>query len=113
MELETIELIEKFSEKIKDTDVYKAFIESENELKASDEVAILSYKKDQAIMKYEDALRHFDKNSIEVMRASKVMSEAIFALNNNQIVDNYNKNLAKLNSFLKNIDQELFGDIYD
>lgn len=113
MDLKIIELVDKLGESIKKENIYKEFIEIENVLNASDEVKILSYKKDIAIMNYEDALSHYDKNSQEVLDASKRMSEAIYALNQNEIVTNYNEKLAKLNDFLKEVSKELFGEIYD
>ena len=111
MNLELIELINKLSEKIKETSIYKEYLLSEKEINDSDEVKILSYKKDIAIMKYGDAIKHFDKNSKEVMEASKVMSEAIYNLNSHELVKIYNIKLAKLNSYLKEIRDQLFGDL--
>ena len=111
MDLELIELINKLSENIKSSDVYKTFLASEKEISESDEIKILSYKKDMAIVKYGDRIKHYDKNSQEVINASKEMSEAIYKLNNHHLVQIYNKNLANLNSFLKEIRDELFGGL--
>ena len=111
MDLELIELINKLSENIKSSDVYKTFLASEKEIIESDEIKILSYKKDMAIVKYGDMIKHYGKNSQEVINASKEMSEAIYKLNNHHLVQIYNKNLANLNSFLKEIRDELFGGL--
>lgn len=111
MDLELIELINKLSENIKSSDVYKTFLASEKEISESDEIKILSYKKDMAIVKYGDMIKHYDKNSQEVINASKEMSEAIYKLNNHHLVQIYNKNLANLNYFLKEIRDELFGGL--
>ena len=91
MNLRQIELINILSEKIKESDVYKEYLNSEKEIENSEEVALLSYKKDMALVQYEDALRHFDKNSKEVLEASRHVSKAIFALNNHELVVKYNK----------------------
>ena len=111
MNLELIELINKLSGKIKETSIYKEYLLSEKNINNSDEVKVLSYKKDIAIMKYGDTIKHFGKNSKEVMGASKTMSEAIYNLNNHELVKIYNKNLANLNSYLKEIRDQLFGDL--
>ena len=58
MNLRQIELINILSEKIKESDVYKEYLNSEVEIENSEEVALLSYKKDMALVQYEDALRH-------------------------------------------------------
>ena len=113
MNLRQIELINILSEKIKESDVYKEYLNSEKEIENSEEVALLSYKKDMALVQYEDALRHFDKNSKEVLEASRHLSKAIFSLNNHELVVKYNKKLANLNYFLNEINKELFGEIYD
>lgn len=113
MNLRQIELINILSEKIKESDVYKEYLNSEKEIENSEEVALLSYKKDMALVQYEDALRHFDKNSKEVLEASRHVSKAIFSLNNHKLVVKYNKKLANLNYFLNEINKELFGEIYD
>ena len=88
MNLRQIELINILSEKIKESDVYKEYLNSEIEIENSEEVAILSYKKDMALVQYEDSLRHFDKNSKEVLEASRHVSKAIFALNHRVFATN-------------------------
>ena len=47
MNLRQIELINILSEKIKESDVYKEYLNSEKEIENSEEVALLSYKKDR------------------------------------------------------------------
>ena len=111
MDLELIEIVDKLKEKIESSLIYKEYLESEKKINDSDEVKILSYKKDMAILKYGDAIKHYDKNSTEVINASKEMSEAIFNLNNHPLVVIYNNNLAKLNSFLKEIKDALYGGL--
>ena len=102
---------ENINTKIDLKEFYKTFLASEKEINESDEIKILSYKKDMTIVKYGDMIKHYDKNSQEVINASKEMSEAIYKLNNHHLVQIYNKNLANLNSFLKEIRDELFGGL--
>lgn len=97
--------------KILNSEEYKAVDSKNKEMESSDEVKILSYKKDMAIMNYEDALKHYDKNSIEVINAEKNMAKAIYNLNNRPIVKEYNKAFAELAAIYKNINFELF-DFY-
>lgn len=113
MNLETIVLINKLSLDIKNNEVYLEFKKANEELENSDEVKILSYKKDMAILEYEDNLNHYGKNDEKTFMASRKMGEAIFNLKNHELVKKYNEKLNKLNEFLKEIDQELFGEIYD
>ncbi len=95
--------------KILDSEEYKNLFLKNKEMESSNEVKILSYKKDIAIMNYEDALKHYDKNSIEVIDAEKDMAKAIYNLNNHPIVKEYNKAFAELAGIYKSINLELFG----
>lgn len=113
MELETLELINKLGNDIKSTQIYINFKAISDKVESSDEIKILSYKKDLAIMEYEDALNHYGKNSEETLKASKNMSEAIYKLNSHPLVKEYNIKLSLLNALLKEVDKELFGEIYD
>ncbi len=95
--------------KILDSEEYKKVKLKNKEMECSDEVKILSYKKDMAIMNYEDALKHYDKNSVEVINAEKEMAKAIYNLNNHPLVKEYNKMFAELAAIYKDINFELFG----
>ena len=111
MELETLELINKLGNDIKSTQIYINFKAISDKVESSDEIKILSYKKDLAIMEYEDALNHYGKNNEETLKASK--NEAIYKLNSHPLVKEYNTKLSLLNALLKEVDKELFGEIYD
>ncbi len=113
MDIELLNLIYKLNSDLKDDEIYKDFKNKENALNSSDEVKILCYKKDMAIMNYEDALRHFDKSSKEVMETSKTMSKAIYEMSNHPIIKEYNEALKKYNLLLKEIKKEMFGNIHD
>lgn len=113
MELRTIELINKLSDDIKKRTEYIEFALINEQINNNIEVAKLANLKEKAIMEYEDALNHYDKNSPEVLECSKKMSETIYNLNNNELVKLYNIKLEKLNKLLKEIDKELFSFLYD
>lgn len=94
---------------LKKSKEYEALSIKNQKLEESDEVKLLSYKKDMAIMNYEDALKHYDKNSLEVLSAEKVMSKAIYDLNNHPLVKEYNLAYRDLNEVYLKINHELFS----
>src|SRR5574344_2300146 len=96
-------------ESIKESDEYKDVLNKNSLLENSDEVKLLSYKKDMAIVEYEDALKHYNKNSQEVLNVEKVMAKSIYELNNHKLVKEYNASFAKLNNVYEEINQELFS----
>jgi Protein of unknown function (DUF964). len=94
---------------LKKSNEYEALSTKNQKLEESDEVKLLSYKKDMAIMNYEDALKHYDKNSLEVLSAEKAMSKAIYDLNNHPLVKEYNLAYRDLNEIYLKINHELFS----
>lgn len=112
MNEELLNKIERLNSALKASKEYEELKEFETRLDSNDEVKILSYKKDVAISKYEDALRHYEKNSKEVLDASKEMSEAIFALNNHQVVKAYMEKYEAYNAIINEINKSLF-DFYE
>lgn len=113
MEQELINSLYELNEAISDTPQYKNFIEREKELEANEEVCVLSYKKDMALLDYEDTLKHFKKGSDEEMKAFKKMKESIDALNNHKVVKAYNEALIQLNLLMEDIQKEIFEGIHD
>ncbi len=105
--------LENLKDDIKNSLEYKEFIVCEKELEESEEVQILSYKKEMAIVNYEDSLKYFKEDSDEVKAAKDKLNQAISLLNSNEIVIKYNKALTKLNILLKEVEQEIFGDLND
>jgi len=93
---------------IRNSGEYKALVLQNELLEKSDEVKVLSYRKDVAIMEYEDALKHFHRNSVEVLNTEKRMSKAIYDLNNHKLVKEYNLCFANLNKVFEHINEELF-----
>ena len=113
MDAKLIIELENLKDDIKNSNEYKEFLEAEKELENNEEVQVLSYKKEMAIVDYEDALKHFNEKSEEVKRAKMRLNEAITLLNSHEITIKYNKALTKLNILLSEIQKEIFGEIND
>lgn len=108
-----IELLEKcffLKDLIHETSEYKDLIVSEKRMEKSDEVKILSYKKDVAIMEYEDSLKLGNEFSDLAIKRKINMSDAIYNLNNHELVVDYKNKLYKLNKLYKEIDDLIFGE---
>lgn len=111
MEKEALLLVLKLRDLVQTEPIYLEFKSAENALLNSDEVKILSYRKDRASFDYEDAFKHFGKNSFEALEKSKLLSEAIYNLSSNEVVKRYNVALKEYNLLLKEIQEIIFMDI--
>lgn len=111
MNKELLDIIDKIKEEIKNTNEYKIFLKCEEELNNSDEVKLLSYKKDMMIVEYEDALKHYNKNSKEVLLKEENLSKSIYNLNNHEIVKRYNEALNNLNKLYDKINKEIIDPL--
>ena len=105
--------LENLKDDIKNSEEYKEFLIKEKELENNEEVQLLSYKKEMAIVEYEDSLKHFAENSDEVRKAKNKLNQTITLLNSHKIVIEYNKALTKLNILLSEVEREIFGDLND
>ena len=92
----------------KKTDEYKALLNAEKLMEESDEVSLLAYKKDMVIVEFEDALKHYGKNSPEALLIEKKLAEATFLLNSHPLVVDYKTKLNTLNKLYKQIEKVLF-----
>lgn len=99
-------------DKIKETPEYKRYMECEEKLNNSDDVAILAYRKDIAIVDYEDSLKHFNKNSPEALKSKMALAKSNQLLCENETVKEYLDALHALNALLEDIQNILFGDWY-
>ncbi|MDY2727868.1 MAG: YlbF family regulator [Candidatus Onthovivens sp.] len=113
MNEELLNQISILKENIVNSDEYRNLLKAEKEMEQSNEVMILSYKKDMAIVDYEDALKHYSRNSIEVLKAEKILSETAYNLNQHPLVKSYKENLDKLNQLYEEIDKIIFTGIKD
>lgn len=64
--------------------------ELDQKLNNNEEVMKLAYQKDMALLSYEDAQKHFGKDSKEVSDALKRLHEAKLSLDNHPLVQEYN-----------------------
>lgn len=113
MEQELINSLFELKDEIYETSEYKNYILLEHDLENNDEVAILSYKKDIAIMNYEDTLKHFKKGTEEEKKSFVEMKKSIDALNEHEVVKKYNEALTKLNLLMSEIEKKIFEGIHD
>lgn len=97
--------------------------ECENRLNSSEEVMLLSYKKDMACLQFNDALKHFAKDSKEVNDAQAILYEAKTNLDLHPLVVEYKKAYKEAMKLYEKINETLFspfninkenkGNIYD
>ena len=78
-------------------------------LSENEEVMKLSYRKDVASTKYEDAIRYFGKNSKEAGLAQKELYQAKLDLDNNDLVKAYNEQYKKVRKIYDKINEEIFN----
>lgn len=82
--------------------------ELNKKLNEDEEVMKLAYKKDMALVSYEDSLKHFSKDSKEVNEALKRLHEAKLSLDNHPLVKEYNEAYKEVRKMYDKINQELF-----
>lgn len=80
----------------------------DNEINNSDEVASLAYQKDMATLAYEDALKHFGKDSDEANMAQKKLYEAKYNLDEHHLVKKYNKAYKEVFLLYEKVNSTLF-----
>lgn len=80
-------------------------------INADENVMRLAYRKDMAVLAYEDALKHYTKDSLEVGNAQKSLYEAKLALDSNPLVIQYNDAYKKVKAIYTSINEELFGSV--
>ena len=78
-------------------------------LENDEEVMKLCYRKDCAVTVYEDALKHFGENSDEAIKAQKALHQAKLALDNNELVKQYNEQYKIVRKIYDKINEEIFN----
>lgn len=81
----------------------------DKKLNENEEVMKLAYKKDMALVSYEDALKHFKEDSKEVKEAQKRLHEAKLSLDNHPLVKEYNEAYKEVRLLYNKINEELFS----
>ena len=78
-------------------------------LNQNEEVMKLCYRKDSCVTKYEDAVRFFGENSKEANDAQKCLYQAKLALDENELVKQYNEQYKKVRKIYDKINEEIFN----
>lgn len=113
MELSLIEKILELKDLIKHSSIYVNLYSKEKNLENSEDAILLSYKKDLAIMDYEDNLKHFGKNSKEIFKSKEYLSSIINDLNNLEVVKEYKSSLDEFNNLMIMVEKVLFRGLDD
>lgn len=108
MNNELINDVEKIKDFLKKSPEYLALKEAEQIMDSDDEVKVLSFQKDHAMMVYNDDLKIFDRNSVESLKSHKYFSETVYLLNHHPLVKDYVLKLLKYNDLLEKINEEIF-----
>lgn len=82
----------------------------DEELNNNEEVMKLAYKKEMAILDYEDALNHFGKNSEEARKNQQILAKCKLELDSHPLVKEYYQSLKKVREIDSKINLELFED---
>lgn len=109
MNIELINSLTKLKEAINNDPRLLKLNELDKRLNNDEEVMRLAYKKDMASVSYEDALKHFSKDSDEVRDAQKRLHEAKLELDNNELVKEYNLAYKEVRLMYEMINEELFS----
>ena len=82
--------------------------EIDKKINENEEIMKLAYKKDMALLAYEDNLKHFKEDSKEVKDAQKSLYEAKLSLDNHPLVKEYNKAYKEVRELYNKINEVLF-----
>ncbi|MFA6756023.1 MAG: YlbF family regulator [Bacilli bacterium] len=99
----------KLKDSIRNSDEYKSMLDLDKKLNQNEEVMKLAYLKDLKIMDYEDNLKHYSKNSKEVLTSQKEIKVIMDKINEVEIVKQYNKSYNEINDIYLYINKELFS----
>lgn len=86
-----------------------ALNEIEAKLEKNDEVMKLAYKKDMAVLEYNDLLKVFKFDSKEVITSIKYLSEIKNELNTHPLVKEYLDKYKQVKELFNNINKILFS----
>ena len=101
--------LEKLKEAIESDPRVLHLNELDKKLNDNEEVMKLAYKKDMALLSYEDSLKHFKEDSKEVGDAQKRLYEAKLSLDNHPLVKEYNEAYKEVRKIYSQINDELFN----
>lgn len=108
MNLTLLEKIDKLNKDILESQEYKEYIDSKNQLESDEEAIKLTLKKDKLIMEYEDNLKFSSKNDPINLKIQKEIKEVVDTLNSLEVVRNYKEKESKINEIIDLINKEIF-----
>ena len=82
--------------------------ELDKQINENEEIMKLAYKKDMALLSYEDCLKHFKEDSKEVKEAQKALYEAKLSLDKHPLVIEYNNAYKLVRELYNKINEVLF-----
>lgn len=108
MNLTLLEKIDKLNKDILESQEYKEYIDSKNQLESDEEAIKLTLKKDKLIMEYEDNLKFSSRNDPINLKIQKEIKEVVDTLNSLEVVRNYKEKESKINEIIDLINKEIF-----
>ena len=108
MNLTLLEKIDKLNKYILESQEYKEYIDSKNQLESDEEAIKLTLKKDKLIMEYEDNLKFSSRNDPINLKIQKEIKEVVDTLNSLEVVRNYKEKESKINEIIDLINKEIF-----
>ena len=109
MDAELATLLNNLKTAIENDERVLALKQIDDKLNKDEEVMKLAYQKDMASLSYEDALKHFPKDSKEVKDAQIRLHQAKLALDNHPLVKQYNEAYKNVRLMYEKINEELFS----
>ena len=109
MDKELYDALLKLKESIENDSRVLALNEVDARLSSNEEVMKLSYKKDMAVIEYEDAINHFGQTHEITLKAQKKLYEAKKELDSHPLVKEYNQKYQEVRLMYNHINEELFG----
>jgi len=97
--------------KLKNHPLFVRLDELEKELNNNEEVMRLAYIKDNKCTIYSDALKIYDENNENVIKARKELNQAKIDLDNHPLVKEYNKVYSEVSQILFEMNEILLEDI--
>lgn len=104
-----LEKVTNLKEEINNSPEVKELNRLNSLIENDEEVMKLCYRKDCAVTKYEDALKHFGENSDEAIQAQKELHQAKLELDSNELVKKYNEQFKIVRKIYDKINEEIFN----
>ena len=103
--------VEELKDLLKKDERIIKLLEAEKRINESEEVQLLSYKKDIASSEYSDILNHYSRDSEEANKYQKKLYEAKKALDEHPLVKEYMKHYIEVRDLYNEINDILFSHL--